>query len=619
MDQIRTADTNDLSIIKRAEHLHNDESLVPVLLPNANNGLLEANLPSPTPTEHNLPFRLGDFDTLADTLDYAGDSQTGINFYGGRKLSLGSTLSYRQVRLMAISVARRMQGLNLPRGSKVAMVADTTPEFIVFFFACQYAGLVPVPLPAVVNVGGQEAFVYQLRGFIQDCQASIALTSSRFVNYLAESCFDIDLVFEGMYKDFVKLPEDHRPLQPIGPDEVAYVQYTSGSTRFPRGVMMHSKAVMANLAGILKYGVKMNPEDRACSWLPFYHDMGLVGKVMAPLASQCSVDFLNTREFAVRPRMWLQLMSDSKATVSFSPPFGYELCARRVRAKQAKLYDLSNWRVAGVGAEMIRSDILNNFATALEPANFNRSTFLPCYGMAECALATTFSKLDEVFETDTVDRDQFAEQGVAVNRTDTKSLRTLVSCGSALPEHEIQIRDTDNQKLPDRHVGTVFLSGPSLMQGYLNKPSLTEEALVDGWLNTGDLGYMADGRLYVTGRSKDMIIINGRNIWPQDLECVAESQLNVRSGDALAFALCDDTATNQAVVVVQVREQDQQKRAQLISSIQRTVHQDFGIHCHVQLVPAHTLPRTSSGKLSRSKARFNFMRLADTLISKPTK
>ena len=611
MDQLRTADANGLSTIKGIGRLCDDASDLSVLLPN--NDHFETSLLSRTPTEHNLPFRSGDFETLADALDYAGDSRTGINFYDGRKLDLNAALSYKQMRLMAIAVARRMRGLNLPRGSKVAIVADTTPEFVIFFFACQYVGLVPVPLPAVVNAGGQEAFVYQLRGLIQDCQARVALASSQFVNYLSESCFDIDLVFEGTYKDFIKLPKDHRSLQPIAPDEVAYVQYTSGSTRFPRGVMVHSKAVMANLAGILKHGIKMNSEDRVCSWLPFYHDMGLVGKVMAPLASQCSVDFLDTREFAVRPRMWLQLMSDSKATVSFSPPFGYELCSRRVRANQAKQYDLSNWRVAGVGAEMIRSDILNNFAAALELANFNKSAFLPCYGMAECTLATTFSKLDEVFETDAVDRDRFVEQGTAVNHKNAKSLRTLVSCGCALPGHEIQIRDSDNKKLPDRHVGAVFLLGPSLMHGYLNRPSLTKETLVDGWLNTGDLGYTVDGRLYVTGRSKDMIIINGRNIWPQDLECVAESQPNVRSGDALAFALCDDQEADQAVVVVQAREQNEDKRVQLISAIQKTVHQDFGIHCRVQLVPAHTLPRTSSGKLSRSKARFNFMRLAENL------
>lgn len=585
----------------------------------------EAAVLKPTPTKGGIAFRPGDFSTLGEALDYAANSRTGVNFY--RANVLEASVTYGELRQRALLVASRMQDQNLPRGSRVALVADTTVDFIVFFFACQYAGLVPTPLPAIVNVSGRQAFVKQIKELIQASEARIAVASNNFVAHLVEACRDVPLTFRGTYQEFMELPVSNTdaPLHPLGPEEVAYIQYTSGSTRSPRGVMVQSKAAMANIVGIVQHGIRVTSDDRCVSWLPFYHDMGLVGSMLTPIATQCSADYMSTREFAVRPRLWLELMSRSKATVSFSPPFGYELCAKRLAKGRADQYDLSNWRVAGVGAEMIRSDVLRQFAKVLKPAKFHPTAFLPCYGMAECSLAISFAKPEEMFSVDEIDKDHCADHSVAISGTGTKSQRTFVSCGYPLPKHEIQIRNDDGQELPERHMGMIFVRGPSVMRGYLNKPELTAEVLSDDcWLNTGDLGYMVDGQLFVTGRHKDLIIINGRNIWPQDLEAIAEDQPGVRSGDVLAFALPSEEVYNRegavsdvegsvrsgserAIIVIQSREKDSAKRAQLISNVARTVQMDFGISCEIQLVPAHTLPRTSSGKLSRSQARRNFI------------
>lgn len=573
--------------------------------------VLVAGVSGVTPTEHNVPFRAGDFATLTEALDYASNSQTGMNFYNGRG-EVNVSLTYGEIHQQSLDVARRMQRLDLPRGSKVALIADTTPDFVIFFFGCQYAGLVPVPLPAIVNVGGREAFVKQMQALLQDCQARVAVASEAFVEYLEDACVPLQLSFKGTYNDFRQLPEDLRPLQPLNPDEVAYVQYTSGSTRTPRGVMVQSKAVMANLKGIIQHGVNIDRFDRSLSWLPFYHDMGLVGLVLMPVAAQCSVDYLGTREFAVRPRLWLQLLSETKATLSYSPPFGYELCARRLRNGGQEKYDLSNWRVAGVGAEMIREEVLMNFYRTLKPSGFNLKAFVPCYGMAESALSVSFPKLEKKFGTDEIDREKYAVYGLAIKAaSDTRSRRSFVSCGFALPDHEIQIRDNEGHALPERHTGTVFVRGPSLMCGYLNQSDITQYVLTgdgeDKWLNTGDLGYMVGEELFVTGRHKDLIIINGRNIWPQDLEHVAESQPGIRSGDALAFSFSEkDEDPERAVLVIQSRETDLAKRAQLKHNVECIIREEFAINCQVNLVPNHTLPRTSSGKLSRSKARDNF-------------
>jgi fatty-acyl-CoA synthase len=376
--------------------------------------------------------------------------------------------------------------------------------------------------------------------------------------------------------------------------------------------MITQQAVLSNLAGIIKHGVRIGPGDRCCSWLPFYHDMGLVGLVLVPTASQVSVDYLGTREFAVRPRQWLALMTRTKATISFSPPFGYDLCSRRLRPGEAAKFDLSNWRVAGVGAEMIRAESLQRFAEVLAPAGFDPTAFLVCYGMAECSLAISFAPLDEEFSVDCIDGDHLSNYREAVPvSTDghaTGRPRSFVDCGEPLPEFEVEIRDESGCVLPERRTGVIHLRGPSVMSGYFEAEEITAETLsADGWLNTGDVGYRIGAKLVITGRAKDLIIINGRNIWPQDLEYLAEQQSEVRSNDTLAFAAPGPGGIEMPVMVVQCRETDSEKRADLVTRISRLVRSELGIDCHVELVSLHTLPRTSSGKLSRSKARENYI------------
>jgi len=286
----------------------------------------------PTVTHHELPLRTADFASLAEALDYAAKGQTGMNFFTSRG-ELGYSLPYSSLRDQAQTLARRLRGLELPKGSRVALIAETNVDFVRFFFACQYAGLVPVPLPAIIHLGGHKAYIEQLHRLLINCQASIAVAPPAFVPFLAEAAQELDLRFVGSSQDITDLPPVSDRLQPSGSNELAYLQYTSGSTRFPRGVMITQETVMNNLSSISKYGAKLRPGDRSMSWLPFFHDMGLVGLVLAPMAAQISVDYLSTRDFAMRPRLWLRLMTQNRSTISFSPPFGYELCVKRLREK----------------------------------------------------------------------------------------------------------------------------------------------------------------------------------------------------------------------------------------------------------------------------------------------
>ncbi len=563
-----------------------------------------------TPTHHSLPFRAADFATLTDALDYAAQGETGANFYTGRGV-LYAAMPFSELRREAQVLARKLLGLGLKKGDHVALIAETNPDFLRFFFACQYAGLVPVALPASVNLGGHTVYVTQLRGLLQSSQAVVAMAPAGYAAFLEEAGDGLGLQLVGSPEVFDALPEAAVDFAPVAPTDLAYIQYTSGSTRFPRGVVIEQRAVMSNLAGIIRHGVKMGPGDRCFSWLPFYHDMGLVGLVLVPVAAQTSVDYLDTREFAMRPRQWLNLMSRTQATISFSPPFGYELCARRLRPGEAEKYDLSNWRVAGVGAEMIRSETLQRFAEALAPAGFDARAFLACYGMAECSLAISFAPLFEGHSTDCVDGDHHADHREALPISESENpgrARCFVKCGTPLPDYEIEIRNEAGEVLTDRFSGAIYVRGPSVMSGYYNCPDETRQALSeDGWLNTGDVGYQVDGSLIITGRQKDLIIINGRNIWPQDLEYLAEHQPEIRIGDALAFSVPAVNGEEVCVLVVQCRESDPGKRASLVDRLVRLVHMELGIDVFVELVPLHTLPRTSSGKLSRSKARQNFI------------
>jgi fatty-acyl-CoA synthase len=520
-------------------------------------------------------------------------------------------MPFRELREQALELAGQLLSLGLEKGDRVALIAETDPHFVRFFYACQYAGLIPVALPASVKVGAHHAYVAQLNRLLAASEASIAVASEGYFEFLEEAAEGLSLRMVARPEAFYAIESTGPALPSINSDDISYLQYTSGSTRFPRGVVIRHCAAMANLQGIISDGLAINASDRLMSWLPFYHDMGLVGFVLTPVAAQLSVDYLDTRDFAMRPRQWLQLMTQTRATISFAPSFGYDLCARRVRPSDIEQYDLSAWRVAGIGAEMIRPQTLEHFIDTLAPCGFDRRAFVACYGMAECTLGVSFSPLNTGFTTHCIDSDVLADEHRAVVVGPNEGAgreRHFVNCGVPLPSFEIEVRDDDGQPLADWQSGVIHLRGPSIMSGYYKLPEETAEALCgDGWLNTGDIGYLADGVVTITGRKKDLIIIHGRNIWPQDLEHLAETQPEVRVGDALAFSVPDHEGQEMCVLVVQCRETDSAKREMLVRRLTALLRMELSLDCYVKLVPNHSLPRTSSGKLSRAKARLEFI------------
>ena len=367
---------------------------------------------------------------------------------------------------------------------------------------------------------------------------------------------------------------------------------------------------MANAGAILSHGLRIRPDDRAVSWLPFYHDMGLVGFLLSPLAGQVTVDLFATQDFARRPQLWLSLISARRGTISYSPSFGYDLCTRRERSISRAELDLSCWRIAGIGGDMIRPAVLSRFSSTFAACGFRAEACLPSYGMAEATLAISFAPIGRGIETDTIDLDRLEQDAVAVRPQGGRArTRTVVLCGAALPGHEIEIRDAGGRVLGDRSIGRIFARGASVMQGYDGRADETKAILSpDGWLETGDLGYRLDGTLVVTGRAKDLIIINGRNIWPQDLEWSVERSIpEIRTGDVAAFSVEED---GQEVLILAVEARGIAGAAagqRLAEEVGDTVRASHGLDGRVVLVAPGSLPYTSSGKLSRFVMRQRYL------------
>jgi fatty-acyl-CoA synthase len=564
-------------------------------------------LRTPT-TNRDLPHKLGGFSCLAEGLDYAARGATGFNFYTGRG-ALDVVLPYTELRRQALSTAHKLLSAGLKRLDRVAIVAETGVDFMVTFFACQYAGLVPCPVPYSMYIGGKDAYVARIAGMLKAAGAHAIVTPVEQLETIQAGADAAGVGLVLTHDDVAALPEHIAKLQGFGADDVAYIQYSSGSTSAPKGVLISQTAIMANALGMHVDGMKLRPDDRAFSWLPLYHDMGLVGFCLAPLLGQTSVDYLATTAFARRPALWLKLMAENRSTISFSPTFGYDLAARRINGEAVSL-DLSSWRIAGIGGDMVRPDVLNAFASTLAVAGFSPTAFLPSYGMAEATLAISFSGADRPIRVDRVCRDAIRREQKAIPLVDgdDAAARSFVICGAAIDGHVMQVRDEAGGLRGEREVGRIFVSGPSLMSGYFNNEAATAETLgSDGFLDTGDMGYLLAGEIVITGRAKDLILHNGRNIWPQDIEWAVEQLPSLKSGDVAAFAVEGVDGDDEVVVLIECRNSDPESQKQLLRDIAKIVHQSAGVDCQLHLVASRSLPFTSSGKLSRNGARQKYL------------
>jgi fatty-acyl-CoA synthase len=527
----------------------------------------------------------------------------GLNFHDPRGV-LVRAYPFAELRGDAILAARRLIAAGVKPKDRIALVAETGPEFAALFFGAVYAGAWPVPLPLPTSFGGRDSYIDQLQVQLESSDPShlfYPVELAAMAGAAAEATGVLGLEWE----TFAQREAPETPLPTADPDEIAYLQYSSGSTRFPHGVAVTHRGLLNNLAAH-SHGMEVVPNDRCVSWLPWYHDMGLVGCLLSPVANQVSTDYLKTEDFARRPLAWLDLISRNEGTtLSYSPTFGYDICARRVSSQTnvAERFDLSRWRVAGNGADMIRPDVMQAFVDAFHEAGFKAKSFLPSYGLAEATLAVSIMPPGEGIVVELVEETTLAGDG-KVHRDRPQRYRAVVNCGRPARDMALAIRDEDGADLGERQIGKIFCRGPSVMTGYFRDEEATRACLgADGWLDTGDMGYMSGGYLYIVGRAKDMIIINGKNHWPQDIEWAVEQLPGFKAGDIAAFSITTPGGEETPAVLVQCRTSDMEERGRLREAIRERVRAITGMNCVVELVPPRTLPRTSSGKLSRAKAR----------------
>ena len=555
-----------------------------------------------TPTLDSHPRRIADFDTLGEALDYAAGGSRGMNFHDARGTLLRS-YPYSELRTDALAHAGRFMALGLNKGDRLALIAETGPEFAACFFGAVYAGLWPVPLPLPTSFGGREAYVDQLVVMLTSSDPQLFLYPPELADYAVAAAEKLGIEARD-WDSLAEIEPSTADLPQAGGDEIGYLQYSSGSTRFPHGVAVTHRALLDNLRAH-GLGVEVQDSDRVVSWLPWYHDMGLVGCMLSPLANQISVDYLKTEDFARRPLAWLDLISRNPGTsLSYSPTFGYDICSRRMssQTKAADRFDLSRWRIAGNGADMIRPDVMQAFVDSFADAGFQAQSFCPSYGLAEATLAVSIMPPGEGIRLELVEESELSGVGTPAQER-PRRYRAIVNCGRAVEGMEIQIRGSDGEVLAGRSIGKVWVRGSSVMEGYFRDPEATAACMVGGWLDTGDMGYLSNGYIFIVGRAKDMIIINGRNHWPQDIEWAVEQLPGFKAGDIAAFSITTPGGEETPAVLVQCRTSDGEERSRLRDTIRERVRAITGINCVIELVPPRTLPRTSSGKLSRAKAR----------------
>ena len=516
----------------------------------------------------------------------------------------------------ARAIAAVLQRLRA-RGERALLLFPTSPDFVTAFFGCLYAGVIAVPAPAP-GPGRITRDLPRLLAMVQDARPRLVLTTSRIARLstaLAAAAPELGTP-RWMATDTLPLDDADGWRDPNVDDAaIAYLQYTSGSTATPKGVVVTHANVVHNAASIQSH-FGGTDESLAVSWLPLYHDMGLVGAVLAPLHSRARSVLMSPEACLQRPLRWLSAISKYRADISGGPNFAFEHCLRRIPIDERRSLDLSSWRVAFTGAEPIRAATLAPFADAFAAHGFRRDAFHPCYGLAESTLLVTAgARLSPpVIRSWLADALASGRAREASPDADPASVRVLVGCGQSSSDQRITIVDPETLgERGAREIGEIWVSSPSVAHGYWNQPEETERAfrarLPGGddtdFLRTGDLGFLDEGELFVTGRLKDLIIIDGRNHYPQDVEQTAEAaDPGIRPGSCAAFAIDAGTEDRLIIVAETQRASDPGGADGVSLAIRRAVADVHGVEVHaVRLLKPGGVPRTSSGKLRRLACR----------------
>jgi fatty-acyl-CoA synthase len=503
--------------------------------------------------------------------------------------------------------AGALQAHGLTKGDRLGMVLIEPRDFVLTFLACLRAGVVPVPFYPPLGLGNFASYSTRIGRLLESCGARMLFASRRLESVLWALVGEVPCL-ERLITD-KHLERDHPPpvYPEIGPDDIAFLQYTSGSTDDPKGVMITHGCLVANSEGILGPGGLRGDSERdvGVTWLPLYHDMGLIGFVVAPICWGISVIFIPTLRFLRDPTTWMETIHRHRASISFGPNFAYGFVAKRSTPEQLARWDLSCLKVLGCGGEPVHPDTVRAFSELFaEHTGMQPDLVRPGYGCAEGTLTTSLTPMDEGLRLNVVDAGTFSTEGIAAPPAEGRPTLTHVACGVTIPGHEVVVIDKKGHRLPEGAEGEILFRGPSVSPGYFHNEKGTRETFRDGWLHTGDLGYLLDGHIFVTGRIKDLIIYHGRNYHPQSIEWPVGNLPGVRKGNVVAFSIPGEDSELVVVVLEKAGGDGDDDGERLIRDVKRVVQAEAGLAAHdVVLLPKHRLPKTSSGKLQRRKTR----------------
>ncbi len=520
--------------------------------------------------------------------------------------------SFDRLRTEAARRAAHLRAAGLKQGDRLALVMPDGEDFIPTFFGAVWAGIVPVPLYPPLALGKLDSYMDALAAICNSAEPSFLATNAKLETVLWSGAARVPSLKGVLVAEQLRLdPPANASQEPaqVSANDLCFLQFTSGSTATPKGVMVTHGSLRANAWAIMRDGLNSDPAtDMGVSWLPLYHDMGLIGFVLAPTFHDVSVTFIPTLSFIRNATIWLDTISKKKGTITFAPNFAYALASKRAKPEQIKKWDLSQMKAFGCGAEPINPATLRKFVEAFAPAGLKPEAMLPCYGMAEATLAISFIGLSEQLSTDVIEKDHYQANKLAepahVDKLASNDALEFVNCGKSFSHHEVAAFDAEGNRLSDRQVGELWVKGPSLAAGYWRNPEATEKTFGGGWLRTGDLGYLANGNVYITGRKKDLIIINGRNYDPQRIEWVADEVPEVRRGSTVAFSV-PGASSEELVVVVESRTQNPDALKQLVK--EKVNEQLSLMAAEVVIAAPGSLPKTSSGKLQRAKTRQQYL------------
>jgi acyl-CoA synthetase (AMP-forming)/AMP-acid ligase II len=519
----------------------------------------------------------------------------------------------------ATRLAAHLRRRGVTRGDRVVLSFDTSPEFLESFFACSLLGAIPCLVELPSSKVSVQSWGERLRGKLQLLGARAMIMDADFQD-LAQGTFqgpppegalgESAAPFITSVKALLAEP-GAEPFEPptLAPEDTAFIQFTSGTTSSPRGVVISHRALLANCAEIGETG-RWTTDDLMVSWLPLFHDMGLVASALSSFTHGLPTALLPPFSFLLKPSRWLWALHFFRGTSSFSPNFAYQLCVKRIKDAELKGLELSGWRRAYNAAEFIHADTVRTFRERFAPYGFDPDAMVPAYGMAEMVVGVTCRDKNEPLWIETVSRSTLASQHRAVPLPEGGSdALTLVSVGRLFRTTECRIVDEEGHPLGERQEGEILLRGPSLFDGYYANPEATHSVLRDGWLYTGDLGYLANGQLFICGRIKDLIIKAGENHHPYTMESAAAQVSGVRAGCVAAVGVNNtQSGTEDIVILFETQESSPLALRPLCKYVEDLVYQGSGVRPNrVIPLPPHSLPKTTSGKIKRAYIRENIL------------